>query len=650
MTKLKNLKYIFILISSLIFSASQSQPTVTGGQATAVQMVERLVGDGVTVQNISFVGTAYSGSKPTLSNRGYFEDSDNTLGFDSGLILSTGNVYDLPYNTSGSKSKDFGFSGDNDLKNAVGKKTYDAIGLEFEFIPQGAYISFDYVFGSDEYNEYVGSQFNDVFAFYITSLDGTDPIQYNKRNIAIVPGTNDIVSINKVNKDKNSTWYIDNTSKTYLVEPDGFTKVMTASCAVTPCKTYKLKLVIADVSDAIYDSYIFLKDHSLRSPALEGIVASYSKPGLGAFGVEGCNNVTYKLTLESPAPSGGRIVSFAIAGTATFNVDYTTSPDVTATYNDPLYPGKYYVTIPAGQISTDLSFIPSWDAISEGDETVILTFDVSMCDPSTISADFVIKDNDTLRTSLVWESPVITCNGGPVDIGVIASGGYGSYTYNWAPAGSLSNNTIATPEATPTMNTNYYVTVTDACEATKIDSVLVDFYNPAGQIGVWFGNVSEDWDDCQNWGRAKIPDNTVNVIIPTVCVDCFYPKKTGNIVFGHIGITNGKTITVQDGAQLTVTENVTINDGATFNNVGETNIIVGGHWIDNGNFGRALSTVKFNGGLTQKVNDGIDKNYFFYNIIIDGVDVIFYYNTNNKKINANDIQVNNGKTFTIVKQ
>lgn len=67
--------------------------------------------------------------------------------------------------------------------------------MEFDFVPATDNISFNYVFGSEEYPEYVCSQFNDVFAFFISG-----PGIVGLQNIAIVQGTANMpVAINSVN-------------------------------------------------------------------------------------------------------------------------------------------------------------------------------------------------------------------------------------------------------------------------------------------------------------------------------------------------------------------------------------------------------------------------------------------------------------------
>ncbi|MBK9459454.1 MAG: choice-of-anchor L domain-containing protein [Sphingobacteriales bacterium] len=70
--------------------------------------------------------------------------------------------------------------------------TYDAAVLEFDIVATEPTIEFKYVFGSEEYLEYVGSNFNDVFGFFIGAIG--DPLQ----NIAFIPDTTVAVSINNV--------------------------------------------------------------------------------------------------------------------------------------------------------------------------------------------------------------------------------------------------------------------------------------------------------------------------------------------------------------------------------------------------------------------------------------------------------------------
>jgi hypothetical protein len=107
--------------------------------------------------------------------------------------------------------------------------------------------SFNYVFGSEEYQEYVGTAFNDIFGFYL-----------NDYNLATVPETSGSpVSVNNINQDENAEYYVDNLPGTYQIEPDGFTTTLQAKGSLVPGFN-RMKLAIADTSDYILDSRGFL--------------------------------------------------------------------------------------------------------------------------------------------------------------------------------------------------------------------------------------------------------------------------------------------------------------------------------------------------------------------------------------------------------
>ncbi|KAL3791625.1 hypothetical protein HJC23_012215 [Cyclotella cryptica] len=182
---------------------------------------------------------------------------------DSGVILSSGNPEHFNGQNSDSTTTDFGVNtGDQDLENAIpGAEVFDPCYIQFEFrCPPSSEIftpevNFDYVFGSDEYIEYVFSQYNDAFGFFL-----------NGENIALVPGTTTPVSINNVNAEVNSQYYVDNvltgrgsrTSPYPLIEADGFTTKMTAIAEPEP-EWNLIKMVTGDVSDGILDSWVLLE-------------------------------------------------------------------------------------------------------------------------------------------------------------------------------------------------------------------------------------------------------------------------------------------------------------------------------------------------------------------------------------------------------
>lgn len=130
------------------------------------------------------------------------------------------------------------------------------------------YAWFQFVFGSEEYPEYV-NQFNDVFGFFINGPGINGPHSNNSKNIALIPGTNTPVSINNVNEGNNSEYFVVNDLD--FIQYDGFTTVFTAESEVQPMQTYHIKLAIGDGVDHFYDSGVLLQASSFCSGPQTGV-------------------------------------------------------------------------------------------------------------------------------------------------------------------------------------------------------------------------------------------------------------------------------------------------------------------------------------------------------------------------------------------
>ena len=244
---------------------------LTDSTLTPTALAQSLVGAGVAIKNVKYTGA--------LRAAGTFTSSANVLGFTSGIVLSSGSARNVAgMNCEDGMSVDNGEPGDVDLNTIVGagNTTNDAAVLEFDFVPTSSTISFQYVFGSEEYPDFVGA-FNDVFGFFLTAPDGT-PV-----NLALIPGTNLPVSINDVN-DGNTTvtppiaptnpqFYVNNQVQFSATGPlppvdtelNGLTTVLGAQATVTPGLTYHIKLAVADANDFALDSNVFVQAGSLSS-------------------------------------------------------------------------------------------------------------------------------------------------------------------------------------------------------------------------------------------------------------------------------------------------------------------------------------------------------------------------------------------------
>ncbi|HXB40218.1 MAG TPA: choice-of-anchor L domain-containing protein [Bacteroidia bacterium] len=242
-------------------------------------LFQSLVGEGIILKSYSVSKT------PSDEAFGFFEDDKESLGMKKGLIMTTGGISSMcGRNTSTCMSNSRhdspqlrtdvheapttrSYELEKLLKN--GKKTFDACVLEMDIIPTADTLSFNYIFGSEEYDEFVGTDFNDVFAFFISGEGIT-----GEKNLAVIPGTDIPVSINTINNGASGTqgrnssnpgYYISNVSGSIAIEYDGLTKLMHIRQPVKPYQTYHIKLAIADVSDNSYDSGVLIEGKSFIS-------------------------------------------------------------------------------------------------------------------------------------------------------------------------------------------------------------------------------------------------------------------------------------------------------------------------------------------------------------------------------------------------
>lgn len=254
--------YFTFLISVISLSNGFSQLTFTVAPSMA-DLTNYFQGIGLTISNMTVTGAPQS--------YGFYSGTSN-MAFGSGIIMSTGVVNGLISNPAGAfLSANNGTMGDALISSIAMGQTYDACIIEFDCVPTNANLLFNFSFGSEEYNEYVYSGFNDAFAIAVT---GPDPAggSYNNTNFAFVPGTTTpMVSVNSINNGSagsgpcnNCAYYIDNTNGTDVAF-DGFTTGLLGLVPVTPGQTYHFKLAIADVGDGAFDSSVMFLTNSFKS-------------------------------------------------------------------------------------------------------------------------------------------------------------------------------------------------------------------------------------------------------------------------------------------------------------------------------------------------------------------------------------------------
>jgi len=286
-----------LLAPALALAQLTVQDQTTAG-VTPTTLAQELGGVGVTINTVTYAGTTQSSGK--------FQGGTTIVGFAEGVILSSGWAKDtIGPNTSDAMTRTLGTGGDPDLTALSGFTTFDRTVLEFNIVPQSNTLTFDYVFGSEEYNEFANTQFNDVFAFFVNGV-----------NCAKVPGTTQPVSINTVNggnpfgvNPHHPEFYRNNDpndpAATINTGADGLTTVFTCTASVNPNVNNHIKLAIADASDTLLDSYVFLRANSFVS-------SNISLTPLTATNPLGTPHTVTATVLENTLPVAGKLVTFVI--------------------------------------------------------------------------------------------------------------------------------------------------------------------------------------------------------------------------------------------------------------------------------------------------------------------------------------------------
>jgi len=449
------IKAIILLLLTLNFGHLRSQLIISTTQ-TPDQLVQNvLVGTGVTVTNVTF------NSPAAALNIGEFINGGGTnIGLSKGIILASGDVNNANGpNDQGGAGNATNTGTDIDLENLIpGYTINDAAVLEFDFVPLADTIRFRYVFGSEEYPEFVSSSFNDVFGFFV---DGPNPTGgfYVKENIALIPGTTLPVTIDNVNNVTPSfpQYYIDNTNGA-TIQYDGFTVVLTATVVVIPCQTYHLKLAIADAGDQILDSGVFLEANSFSSNAII-VNTTYSIGNIstiaGESAIEGCNDAKITFTLLNPVTDSTWIPFDTIYGSATNGVDF---PFI----NDSV------LILPGSKVG-EIVISPILDGIPEPTETVIIVVPTSACTVDTVVVP--IADYEIITTTSTNDTMI--CQG-IAFLQTLPSGGRPPYDFTWTPSTYLNQANIQNPMAFPPSTTTYFVNIGDSTGCPHaIDSVKV---------------------------------------------------------------------------------------------------------------------------------------------------------------------------------
>ncbi|MBI4946229.1 MAG: choice-of-anchor L domain-containing protein [Bacteroidetes bacterium] len=480
--------------------------------ATISQIIAKLVESGNAVSNVVM--------KCPAGASGIFTNGTSTnIGISQGVLLTSGRAVSVNGIAGQSASNVLLAPGDSILTAISGKGTVDACRIEFDIIPMGDTLQIQYVFGSDEYygaadgSGWEFTQFIDMFGFFIS---GPNPSggNYTNTNIALVPGTNLPVNIDNINGwppgfcpgSCHNNYYIDNdfiAKNDSTITYNGFTVPLTAQAKVTPCVSYHVIIVIADVGNNLgaylFDSGVFLSKIKSSVPAVHATGATTMCPGdfttLSATNAinytwspaTGLNTTTGSTVTASPSVTTNYVVT-GTSGSCRTSKDSVTvtigqTPFALTIISKPDTCGKHVGSATVTPIGGQAPYIYTWSpnvgssavATSLGQGTYVVTvMDATGCRMSTKTVTIgsvAGNGNFPVATSL---SSNIKCNGDSNGT-VVATplGGTGPYTYSWTPKGGQ------TATATGLKAGTYSVSVTDitgSCPA--ISTITLTQPNP----------------------------------------------------------------------------------------------------------------------------------------------------------------------------
>ncbi|MCI5055324.1 MAG: choice-of-anchor L domain-containing protein [Flavobacteriales bacterium] len=424
-------KFYFLLMMCFCLTAEifgqlnvSNFPPVTNGSPTWL-VKNMLIGANSGIQ-VSNVQLSVGDSSVQV---GYFDGTASNVGLPSGILLSTGDIQQAP--GSGFTGNNASYfvntaNSDSDLELLINNSssTNDAVVLEFDFVATRSSYAFNYVFASEEYEEYVCSQYNDVFGFFLSGPGITGPYSNNAVNVALIPGKPVPVTINTVNGGvagsqgsdsfcealdtawlQNSVHYISNVSDTSAssIEFDGFTVPLKAVLSGLVCgQTYHIKIAIADVSDQQLDSGVFLEKGSFTTNVYElGITSGNGTPiNVDTAIVEGCDSAN--LLVIRPDTIGTDTLPILYSGTALAGVDYTSLPSQVI-----FTPGVDTIAIPFGAIL---------DGNPEGLENLVITIPASTGTCLTDSSSLEVNIFDGYNSFLSYTDETCGAANGTIQV------------------------------------------------------------------------------------------------------------------------------------------------------------------------------------------------------------------------------------------
>lgn len=477
---MKRILLLLVFLSPLMLSAQNITVNSAQGQNITTFVEQHLKGNGVYITNVKFNNVQGNITYPQIGT--FNSNGFPHLQMDQGVVLTTGNVSLAPgpNNNGGATATVTSHYTDpmTQMAALVSNPLTSCATIDFDFVSISPFVTLNYCFGSEEYDEYVWSSFNDVFAFFVT---GPDPVTHSNvtKNIAIIPHTistahpNGIaVAINTVNGKTEaenpsaghyhySDFYVHNDYSTG-VQYDAFTQKLSANATLLPCEQYHMHISICNVQDKNLDSGVFLEEGSFNSPS-----ADVNLSQRVADTIERSQSVEFPLTLANTYYSFGRVV-VGFGGTAVVGEDYSIVTDSNQTVSQQ----RPFFYIDDGYNSLIFSGLST--ANLRNPKTIELYLATSLCPtrPELKTYDtirYVLAEDDVLRLRDTTIVAYDTCR----QVGVEVVLGEPT-TFHWLPEDGIDFPRQQYSSAVITESRNYRVAAADGRGHVDTANVTVE--------------------------------------------------------------------------------------------------------------------------------------------------------------------------------
>jgi gliding motility-associated-like protein len=465
------MRSIFLFVFVFFTISANAQLVLDNTQTVEYYVQNVLLGDGVTASNITFNGVPANTIRMQV---GSFDSQNANVGIPSGMVMATGgiDVAQGPNNMPSNQVEvpDGGeFGTDPDLLELTNNiDIHDWAIIEFDFVPSGDTLTFNYVFASEEYIEFVNMGFTDVFAFFLSGPGINGAFSNNAINIALIPGTTIPVTVDNVNNVSNAGYYIDNGDGTEApfngspeyIQFDGMTVSLQAMAVVQCGETYHFKIALCDAGDSGVDSAVFIEENSFQTSAGIQLAINSSIANQNNTFFEACGDNELVIS-RAPGASLDEIIEIEIStsGSATSGLDYEPIPTS--------------IQIPVGEVSVTIPLIVINDLTPEADETFNIDVTAnSSCSNANTLIELIIRDELPPPTLVLPDFTI--CPGEEITIIPEIGPSTGENVFSWSTGANTPTITLnPTTDQTVSLTLSNDCTIADVnatCEITVLNA------------------------------------------------------------------------------------------------------------------------------------------------------------------------------------